>query len=569
MNSRFFITAVMLMLMICGSINYAYAQEYANTPVSVSREKVKINGTVCYSHVVLEKQTLFSISKAYNVSIEDIYRFNPAVKEKGLIKNSILIIPAVESAPEKVVKEEPARNETAPAAAPTPEVRQDETKDVKKKRKTTHTVKWYENIDDIALKYGVSAEEIMAANDLAGKKIKSRMKLVIPEPGQFSGMTASREEPADVLKDTTATVGKVSEEPEDAPAALPEKNEKVVATLLMPFNATGLTANKNNMDFYSGVLMAVSDLESRGIEIELNVHDIAANQQNIPYEYTSGSDVIIGPVSSKDLNTLLSAGNQLPMVVSPLDPRAEKLVAGYTNMIQAPTPYRIQYEDLMEWIKEELMPQDRVLLITEKGARQTEASVQIKAAVDSSGLSYKTFSYSILEGRDVMTPLKELMTAKGINRVVIASESEAFVNDVVRNMNVMIHQKYPVVLYGSSKIRSFDTIEVENFHNVNLHVSLTYFIDYDDPRIKNFLLKYRALFNTEPSQFAFQGYDVATYFIKQCSAYGDNWNLMLGNSEDNMLQSTFRYRRSNDGGYINNGVRRIVYDNDWNVRRIK
>ena len=238
-------------------------------------------------------------------------------------------------------------------------------------------------------------------------------------------------------------------------------------------------------------------------------------------------------------------------------------------MIQAPTPYKVHYEDLMEWMREELMPQDKVLLITEKGARQTEPSVQMKAAVDSSGLSYKTFSYSILEGRDVMTPLKELMTTEGINRVVIASESEAFVNDVVRNMNVMIHQKYPVVLYGSSKIRSFDTIEVENFHNVNLHVSLTYFIDYDDPKVKNFLLKYRALFNTEPSQFAFQGYDVATYFIRQCSSHGETWNQMLENSEENLLQSTFKYRRNGEGGYTNNGVRRIVYGKDWTVRRIR
>ena len=558
---------MLLMSVTSGSISEAYAQEYANTPVSISKEKVKINGTVCYSHVVLEKQTLFSISKAYNVSIEDIYRFNPAVKEKGLIKNSILIIPVVEAAPKEIVREEETKPEVA--SAPASEIRQDETKEVKKKRKTTHTVKWYEDIDDIAAKYGVSAEEIMIANNLEGKNVKSRMKLVIPEPGQYTEMPATVKEAASVQQDTTSVVAETTSEQETVAVAAPEMNEKVVVTLMLPFNATGLTANRNNMDFYSGVLMAVSDLEKSGIEIDLNVHDIAGNQQNVTSEYTSGSDVIIGPVSPKDLTSLLSTAEQLPMVVSPLDPRAEKLVAGNANMIQAPTPYKVHYEDLMEWMREELMPQDKVLLITEKGARQTEPSVQMKAAVDSSGLSYKTFSYSILEGRDVMTPLKELMTTEGINRVVIASESEAFVNDVVRNMNVMIHQKYPVVLYGSSKIRSFDTIEVENFHNVNLHVSLTYFIDYDDPKVKNFLLKYRALFNTEPSQFAFQGYDVATYFIRQCSSHGETWNQMLENSEENLLQSTFKYRRNGEGGYTNNGVRRIVYGKDWTVRRIR
>ncbi len=36
----------------------AIAQEYDPVPVTVSQEKVKLNGKVYLSHVVLEKQTL-------------------------------------------------------------------------------------------------------------------------------------------------------------------------------------------------------------------------------------------------------------------------------------------------------------------------------------------------------------------------------------------------------------------------------------------------------------------------------------------------------------------------------
>ena len=45
------------------------AQSYEPVPVTISKEKVKIDGKICYSHIVLERQTLFSISKAYNVSV--------------------------------------------------------------------------------------------------------------------------------------------------------------------------------------------------------------------------------------------------------------------------------------------------------------------------------------------------------------------------------------------------------------------------------------------------------------------------------------------------------------------
>ena len=45
----------------------AIAQEYVPAPVTVSKEKVKLNGKIYLSHVVLEKQTLYGISRAYGV----------------------------------------------------------------------------------------------------------------------------------------------------------------------------------------------------------------------------------------------------------------------------------------------------------------------------------------------------------------------------------------------------------------------------------------------------------------------------------------------------------------------
>ena len=63
------------------------AQEYTQTPVTVSKEKVKSSdGKVYYSHVVQERQTLFSISRAYGVTVDDIYAANPEVKKNGLKK---------------------------------------------------------------------------------------------------------------------------------------------------------------------------------------------------------------------------------------------------------------------------------------------------------------------------------------------------------------------------------------------------------------------------------------------------------------------------------------------------
>lgn len=540
------------------------AQEYENTPVTVSKEKIRIDGQICYSHIVLEKQTLYSICKAYNVTAEDVYKYNPGVRENGLKKNSILIIPVVESPKETVMAQEPEQ-----AAEP------EKTETVDKplaKGRTTHTVKWFEDIETIAGKYGVTAEELMKANGLTGRKLSKRQKLIIPYPGDYAEETAAdiKEEAIFEAADSTYASDSVGTETGKSlfPGLMFHKKE-VSMGLLMPLKADGSTSSRQNMDFYSGVLLAVYDMAKEGISTNLEVHDVADGKIPSDNVGLNSLDIVIGPVSAGDLQRLNGSDPEIKAVVSPLDQRAGGLADSWKALIQAPTPHTALYKDLVSWIAEDMRPDNRILVITEKGARQTDAVVEMKAAIDSSGLEYSPLSYSILEGRDVMESMKYLMSETSTNRVYIASESEAFVNDVVRNLNLMIYNKYDVVLYAPSRIRGYETIEVENFHNTSMHVSLAYYIDYDSPAVKDFLLKYRALFNTEPTQFAFQGYDIARYFIDICSRYGERWMEKLDGTEKQMLQSTFRFVSLEEGGHVNNGVRRIVYGEGWSVEKIR
>ena len=553
-----------------------YAQEYESTPVTISKEKLRIGDQVCYSHIVLERQTLFSICQAYNVTLEDIYKYNPSVKEKGLQKNSILRIPVKEAAEE--LKSEPAAEA---ASAPLQEVITETEKpqepgpEAAETSRRIHTVKWYEDLDVIADKYGVTVEAIMKANGLKGRKLSRRQQLVIPAPGEVIEIeTEEITEPVadnqvSIQTDTVQIADTVVKEEKKGLADFLFPKKETSLSLLLPFKATGSTSSTGNMDFYSGVLMAVYDMAEEGYDTQLNVYDTAGGKMPVTKERLEESDIVIGPVSPTEISQAFETGPDAKAIVSPLDQRALSLVESYRAMIQAPTPHYVLYNDLIAWIKEDMDFSDRLLVISEKGAKQTETVVEMKAAIDSSGLEYKPLSYSILEGRNVTGSLEYLMTESGTNRVYIASDSEAFVNDVVRNLNVMIHKKYEVVLYAPSRIRNYETIEVENFHNASLHISAGYHIDYDDARVQEFLLKYRALFNTEPTQFAFQGYDLASYFIELNARYGSRWYERLDEADKSMLQSTFRFRRDGNGGYVNTGVRRIIYGEDWSVKKIR
>lgn len=548
------ITVVALLLTFAAA---AGAQEYVAPPVEVSDQKVKKDGKVYYSHVVQERQTLYSISKAYNVTQDEILEANHGLRESGLKKNSIIMIPVQSEAP--AMKDIPQQETVESVQEPIQESAQPSLQKI-------HVVRWYETLKDIADRYNVSESAIIAANKLKDGKIKNRQKLIIPTEVYAQSITpempaeekVSEEEEDDMDLETAFDN---DDNQEEATQEYISKSH-IQATVLLPLKATGSTSSKSNMDFYSGVLLAAREMGESGVDIDMSVYDIANGSYGATKSELESSDIIIGPVAAADITRIYAVAPGIKALISPLDPKAEQLCQTYSTMIHAPAPRMAQYEDLAQWIKEDLMPGDRVIVISEKEARKGDEGKLLRAAIDSAYIEYIPLAYSILEGRKIQEPLEAKMTAEGTNRVIIASESEAFVNDAVRNLNLTIHNKFNVVLYAPAKIRTFETIEIENFHNTNLHASLTYYIDYSNAEAKQFVKKYRALFNTEPTQFAFQGYDVAKYFIGLCAKYGDAW---MHHTEDTlMLQSTFNIKPVGNG-YINNGIRRIVYGPDYSV----
>ena len=538
MNTRG-IFGIMILSVALASVPPAFAQDnYVATPVSVSKEKVKVNGRLCYSHVVLERQTLFSISKAYGVSIEDIYKYNPDVKANGLKKNSIIVIPM----PEEQEKPSKAGKKGNTATATKDEGQEPE----KKAEPKIHIVKWYETIETIAAKYDVAVSDIMKANGLKDKELKSRQKLVIPE----KSATEAHNEPAqsaeakdsekDRVVEDIATEVDADRDADSEKAVTFSSKKKVNLAIVMPFMAGTAKPSSSSIDFYCGALLAARDLGNDGTDINIDVYDVADQSRSI----TAGI-----------------------VLISPLDPKSVELTEEYPKLIQVPTPHDFQYADLAQWIADEVKPGDRTILITEKGARSSDAMARLVNMIDHSGLKYTTVAYSLLEGRDIIGSLKKATEegAEHTNRFIIASESEAFVNDVFRNISLLSRENRKVEIFCHSKVRGYD-IEVESLHNNDLHVSLAYYIDYNSPDVIRFVKQYRALFNTEPTQFSFQGYDIVKYFSSLCAEYGDSWFNALGNVKKTMLQTTFDFR---DGSRINEGVRRIEYEPDYQIKSVE
>ena len=566
------------------------AQTYTQTPVTVSKDKIRgSDGNIYLSHVVLERQTLFSISKAYGVTVDDICKANPTLhlETESLKKNQILLIPLASSSPAEGAGQQPEQ-------ASQPEASQE-----KQPQKSSqpddefikHTVKWFEDLDDIAAKYGCDVKTIMQINNLTSVKVKKRTKLLIPKhPERWSSSTATAgakaaeavkaaEEQApkaddkEEVKAPADTAATVSGEQQKSPLGgifdwlLFKEKKELTASLLLPFNSKG-TPDPMFMDFYSGVMMAMRDLKaSNGIKTDLNVYDVAGGNLPVQGDRLGNEDLVIGPVSATDLGKVLESGIGSTAVISPLDPKAEQIVENYGNLIHAPAPAAVQYLDMMDWIRSDMTGIDKFIVFTEKGTTPSASMSLLQKDIEESGIPSSTISYGILEGRNLTGSMTAQFTKEGINRIVIVSESEAFITDVVRNLSLMSHLEYKIILYAPARIRSFDTIGVENFHTVSMHVSCSYYIDYNSQEVKDFVLQYRGLFSAEPSQFSFQGYDIATYFLSLASKYGNHWQQALTKFNGQGLQSDFRYDSKQPR--VNQAVRRIIYNPDFSITLLK
>lgn len=533
----------------------AFAQDYVPTPVTVSKEKVKLNGKVYLSHVVLERQTIYGITKAYGVSEAELYEANPSLRETGLQKNAILLIPFREQG--AVQAEQPVAQETAPVAEVTsaePPVRP-------VKGYIEHTVRWYEDIDDIARRYDVTVKEIMDANGLYSRKVATRQVLKIPVHGAEE---EAAETPAAAQEQPQEAESPAVEQPAQEEQPAPEQD-------LLPVEPRGyanfslvlpLKAGELNMDFYSGVLMALRDMEDEGVKAHVHVYDLSTGLP--PIDELVKDDFVLGPVASRDLEAILQRVDGRVPVISPLDQKAGALSDNYSPFVQAPSAVDYQYTDLAAWVKEDLQEGENLVLITEKGASNINASVAIRSAMAREGLTYEILSYAIVEGRGISGTLSNLLSPKGsVTRVVVASESEAFVGDVVRNLTIASGKGNEIVMYAPSKVRTFDTIDGTSYHNVSLHVSATYYIDYASPAVSRFVQTYRALFRTEPTPFAFQGYDTARYFVSQVLRCGKAWTAYPAQERSCGLHTDFLLARDENGNLHNEAVRRLVFEKDY------
>ena len=539
-----------------------------------------IGNTEYYLHTVNPGQTIYGISKAYAVSMDDIISANPDAK-KGIKAGSTLKIPVIKSnEPKTFISHKVARGETLYEISfnynvkvseimavnpgltekisngqiiliPVPEKKQ-EVK-VVQNNLGVHIVQKNETIYSISKLYNTSIEDLKKINPGLTESIQVGQQIKLPI-GKVIGKQPVKD--TVIKKDTVITI-------ECGRTGL--QNSYRIA-LLIPFylekshnidttdDKIPVTSYKSLsfIQFYEGVRIALDSLERKGMALTVYIYDVneSTNAEEFLKKKTEllNMDLIIGPFFMNNFSSFANwAKDNGINIVNPFT-KKESAIKGNDRTFKLVASDSAQASKVLTFIAE-TYPGCNLIVVNRNADTTLSGAFRKNAAL--MNLNKKAFTFSLVDySAKGFAGVSAKLNRDTINVVITLAEGEAFVSAYIRNLNETAH-RYKIVLFGQSSWEQYPSLDLEYLMNLNLHIFESYFIDYSKPEIKDFIKKFRHKYNTDPDYYGFHGYDIMMYFSGALKKYGKNFQDCIAQSNPSLLISEYIIRKTVTGGYEN------------------
>ena len=478
------------------------------------------------SHTVIKGETLYSLSKRYRVSQETIIKHNPFLEE-GLKPEQMLQIP------------------------PPPPLPVSEQYEVLKQEVLLHQVQKKETFYALQKKYGVTKKELIRLNPVLKEGLKDGQLIQIPVAPTESTFDKNRN-PETALAPTDS---------------LKKKNLYQVALFLPFYLSDTLQDIKHSrlaFDFYTGAQTAVDSLVKQGMSVKLHVFDTkndAAHTDSLAgLKHLKEIDLAIGPLySQSNYKVADKLGAYHIPVISPLSRQTN--VEARHNLIRT-VPSSLEELKAIKRSIHEHHRSDPVLII----ARDTSSDAACLRYLSGALLAEDTNRSvkNVLVKEKLINPKKlKLLLKPGQKQVILVpSKEKVFVTDLMTQLNALADTN--VYVYGLSKWERFN---IDNDYLVNLHFRMPfyYYVDHENDTTDAFIRKYRERYKTEPSSYAYQGFDVSWYFLNLLHQFGSvRAGISLEKSKG--VHTSFDFRKTRDGGYKNRSIYMLRYG-DYELTR--
>lgn len=476
-------------------------------------------------HTVKKKETLYGISRVYKCKVADLIALNPSV-ENGLSIGEEIKVPKageqVEKTPEKP-KETSDLEEQALVLEPTLKPGDTITRvDYQVEFKDSiveYEVQKGETLYSISRRFMVPVVSLVEQNEIKKNTIK---------PGQVLSITLKKErikevEVREIVKLDSSLLKRPNlisvKDKYKVLIALPLKvsdNGKVLSGMYTDVTALNKLTDLS-VEFLMGAQMAIDSLEKLGLTADVEFFDTQGSLEIFKdYIGTANKkdfDMIIGPFYPNLLTYAAQWGksNKVPVIA----------VTKIPTQTLENNPYLLS-----------MVPSDLTLIsgmakyLAKHHAKDNIVIVDGENDEVKQRIAY--FKDVFYKSLDTVTPSSIKMSAIGdlSGRVLVRAidpNQKNFIiclsNDVQQIMkfvNTLNAAKNYTPKYGQADIvmvglQDWKDVPALNSYyknRFNFHFAATNYLNYDAPKVKAFTRDYRAKYGSDPSKYAFHGFDV-------------------------------------------------------------
>ena len=508
-------------------------------------------------HTIQAGETLYRLSVKYNVTTQAICKANPGLSSENFRSGQVIIIP---------VKSDSKSQKETPKAA-----EQEKTNVKMNDWKDMHKVERKETIFSISREYGITEEELIAANpELKKGKLKRGTFLFIPygKNDKKTQQTESKPENQELTNE------EIFSQLEDS-----RKDIKTIkAAVLLPF-MTGSTANMDEqvrmVEYYEGFLMAVDSLKRQGVSVDLYTYDTKGRKENLSNilarKEMKDMDIIFGPAKNNEIDVLTAFAekNKIRLVI-PFAPKVDQVFKN-PHIYQVNTPQSYLYSEVYEHFNRKFSDSNVIFINSGNGDREKDEFIKgMKAELKDNGINYRDFilTDNFYEIINVMDTLR--------NNIFIptSGKSTALVK-ILPQLTQIRREKphYMMNMFGYPEWQTYTNDHLASFYELDTYFYSSFYTNNLFPAAVNFTHAYRRWYSKDMAniypKYGMLGYDTGYFFLKGLSKYGNKMEENLSSIQVTPIQTGFKFERVNNwGGFINRKVFFVHFSKDYELIKL-
>lgn len=520
-------------------------------------------------HTVAQGETLYGISRKYNVPLDDLIALNEGLDE-GISPGQVIVVPrsgdGVAQAGE-VFQTDPVQNNDSGIKVSLED------------SIVEHKVLEHETMYSIAKRYMVTEDTIMVLNDLKTTRLKKDQILKIPVK-KVNYQVIEKDLTKLLPKDSVVQVDRTSKFKDSYNVALMlplmlDKNDQEMSKSLSPDQVREMfSTTKISFDFYQGFLMAADSLSKAGLNVEIYVYDTRKDTATIAKYFAQKEfldmDLVVGPLyrNTIDFTAKLCAERQIRIVlpfntdsdVLYQNPYVYKGVASNMTLLDGTVDYILENHKQHNIILIKPTSPSDIALYERVRERFTEKMKDMPG----------TYNVKVIEtsvGSSGGKELNALMRSDTTNIIVIPSTNLTFVSGAMSRLNKVINmnpyaKKMKIIAFGLEEWNKFDDLDIKYRNKTYQHYASYRFMDYETEESIRFIKAFRGAYGTDPNVYSCQGFDYGMYFLSALHLYGTNFDMSIGQHHMNLTQNSFKFRVTQQGsGRENQQVYMVKYDN--------